>query len=57
MHGCGTNQGAMIRDLANLYQNSGLLLVFLSSNKTLPLVIAHENLTRRHLVGKMYTKF
>jgi hypothetical protein len=33
-------------------QNGGLLLVFLSSNKTLPLVIAHENLTRRNLVEK-----
>jgi len=40
-----------------LYQNGEILLVFLNSNKTLPLVIAHENLTRRHLVGKIYTKF
>jgi hypothetical protein len=39
------------------YQNSGLFLVFLSSSKTLPLVITHENLTGRHLVGKIYTKF
>jgi hypothetical protein len=39
------------------YQNGGILLVFLSSNKTLPLVIAYGNLTRRHLVGKIYTKF
>jgi hypothetical protein len=38
------------------YQNTGLLLVFLSSNKIIPLVIAHENLTRKHLVGKIYTK-
>jgi hypothetical protein len=39
------------------YQNGGLLLVFLSNNKTISLVIAHGNLTRRHLVGKIYTKF
>jgi hypothetical protein len=39
------------------YQNYGVLLVFLSSIKTLPLVIAHKNLIRRHLVGKVYTKF
>jgi hypothetical protein len=35
------------------YQNGGLILVFLNSNKTLPLVIAYENLTGRHLVGWM----
>jgi hypothetical protein len=39
------------------YQNGGLLLVFLSSIKTLPLVIVHGNFTKRHLVGKNYSKF
>jgi hypothetical protein len=45
---------AWIRDHC---QNSGLLLIFLSSSKTISLVIAYENLIRRHLVGKIYTKF
>ena len=39
------------------YQNGGILLLFLSSSKTLPLVIAYGNLTRRYLVEKNYTKF
>jgi hypothetical protein len=30
-------------DFDSPYQNVGILLVFLSSNKTLPLVIAHGN--------------
>jgi hypothetical protein len=34
------------------YQTGGILLVFLSCNKILPLVIAYENLTMRHLVGE-----
>jgi hypothetical protein len=38
------------------YKKGRILLVFLSSSKTLPLVIAHEILTRSHLVGKVYTK-
>jgi hypothetical protein len=32
-------------------------IVFWSNNKTLPLVIAHENLTKRYLVGKVYLNF
>jgi hypothetical protein len=38
-------------------KKSGIFLVFLSSSKILPLVIAHGILTRRHLAGKVYTKF
>jgi hypothetical protein len=30
--------------------------VFKYSNKTIPLVIAYGNLTKRYLVGKIYTK-
>jgi hypothetical protein len=44
-------------DAHNHYRNGEILLVFLSINKTLSLVITHGNLTRRHLVGKIYTKF
>jgi hypothetical protein len=45
-------------DAHNHYRNGEILLMFLSSNKTLPLVITHRNLTRKHLVGKIYyTKF
>jgi hypothetical protein len=36
-------------------KKSGIFLVFLSSSKILPLVIAHGILTRRHLAGKVYT--
>ena len=44
-------------DTHSHYRNGGILLVFLTSNKILPLVIAHENLIRRHLVGKIDNKF
>jgi hypothetical protein len=39
------------------YRKGGILLVFLSSNKILLLVIAHGNLIRRNLVGKVHTRF
>jgi hypothetical protein len=38
-------------------KKGGIFLVFLSSSKILPLVIAHGILTRRHLAGKVHTKF
>ena len=48
--------GDLLGSKDNHYQNDGFLQVFLNSSKTLSLIIAHENLTMRHLVGKNYTK-
>ena len=47
----------LLEETKNHYQNDGLLLIFLSSSKILPLVIAYRNLTRRHLEGKIILNF